>query len=89
MTIMHPQLLAEIDDFLSQTGMGESYFGKVSVGNSELVARLRDGKRVWPETETRIKSFIVDRLNANTPKRKQTVSSLASMEYPHKAGSSI
>ena len=38
--------------------MGETYFGKKSAGNSELVARLRDGRRVWPETEIKVRSFI-------------------------------
>lgn len=69
MTIMHPNLLAEIEAFLSETGMGETYFGKRSVGNSEVVSRLRDGKRVWPDTETRIRSFILSRRNALHEKR--------------------
>jgi hypothetical protein len=51
-------LLQEIEGFLSETGMGETYFGKKSAGNSELVARLRDGRRVWPETEIKIRSFM-------------------------------
>lgn len=51
-------LLEEIDAFLSETGMGQSYFGKVAAGNSELVARLRDGGRVWFETEQKVRSFI-------------------------------
>ena len=61
MTIKHPRLLADIDAFLSETGMGESYFGKAAVGNSEVVSRLRSGGRVWPETETRLRSFIAAR----------------------------
>lgn len=61
MNIMHPILLAEIEAFLSETQMGEKYFGKAAVGNSEVVGRLRAGRRVWPETETRIRSFIMMR----------------------------
>ena len=57
----HTQLLAQIEAFLSETGMGASYFGKTSVGNSEVVARLRDGRRVWPETEAGIVRFMADR----------------------------
>lgn len=52
-------LLNEIEAFLSETGMGDSYFGKKATGNSELVARLRDGRRVWPETEAKVRSFIL------------------------------
>ena len=58
---MHPVLLREIDAFLASTGMGESYFGKKSTGNSEVVPRLRNGGRVWPETEAKIRSFILMR----------------------------
>lgn len=58
MDLMHPTLLREIDAFLTESGMGESYFGKVATGNSEVVSRLRDGRRVWPETEAKIRSFI-------------------------------
>lgn len=52
-------LLNEIEAFLADTGMGSSYFGKQAVGNSEIVTRLRTGGRVWPETETRLRAFIL------------------------------
>ena len=44
--------------------MGETYFGKASAGNSELVARLRNGGRVWPETEQKVLAFIESRVDA-------------------------
>lgn len=53
-----PSILDEIDAFLRESGMGASYFGKVATGNSELVARLRAGGRVWPETEQKVRDFI-------------------------------
>lgn len=56
----HPELLAKIETFLSETGIGASYFGKKAVGNSEVVTRLRSGKRVWPETEAQLINFISD-----------------------------
>ena len=52
-------LLADIEAFLKNTGMSASYFGKVAVNNSELVARLRDGSRVWPETEAKARAFML------------------------------
>lgn len=52
-------LLAEIDAFLAETGMGASYFGKIAVGNSELVKRLRSGGRLWPETAQKVRHFIL------------------------------
>jgi hypothetical protein len=51
-------LLTEIDAFLAETGMGVSYFGKVASGNSEIVQRLRSGRRVWPETADKVRLFI-------------------------------
>lgn len=56
-----PDLLSDIEAFLSETGMGSSYFGKAAVGNSELVKRLREKGRVWPETEQAARDFIADR----------------------------
>ena len=40
MTDAPPPLLAEIEAFLAETGMGETYFGKARGNNSELVGRL-------------------------------------------------
>ena len=62
--VRHPELLAEIDSFLADTGMGPSYFGKASVKNSEVVDRIRNGGRVWPETEDRLRRFMVERRDA-------------------------
>jgi hypothetical protein len=62
--IPHQSLLSEIDAFLAETGMGESYFGKCAAQNSEVVKRLRRGGRIWPDTESGIRRFIADRRNA-------------------------
>lgn len=51
-------LLPEIESFILRTGMGEAYFGQQAVGNCKLVSRLRLGKRVWPETEIRIRAWM-------------------------------
>ncbi len=58
--IRHPKLLNAIESFLAATGMGETYFGKKSAKNSEIVDRLRSGGRVWPETEAAVIEFIKD-----------------------------
>jgi hypothetical protein len=59
-------VLEVIDRFLAETQMSASYFGKVAVGNSELVARLRKGRRIWPETEARVLAFIAERRAATS-----------------------
>lgn len=51
-------LLLEVDAFLAETGMGETYFGLCAARNPHLVARLRGGGRVWPETAQRVRDFI-------------------------------
>jgi hypothetical protein len=55
---IHDRLLSDIEEFLTETGMGPSYFGKRAAGNSELVERLRAGGRVWPDTEERVREFM-------------------------------
>lgn len=55
------EFLEEVEAFLAQTGMGETYFGRVSVGNSELVNRLRAGGRCWPETQRKARDFMIAR----------------------------
>lgn len=55
---MSSDLLTDIRSFLAETGMGRSYFGKAACGNSELVARLEKGRRVWPETEVKVRVFM-------------------------------
>lgn len=54
----HPDLIEEIDAFLEKTKMGETYFGRKAARNTELVKRLKNGKRIWPETEQAVRDFI-------------------------------
>jgi hypothetical protein len=55
---MAPDILHEIDEFLRASGMGPTYFGKVAVGNSELVQRLREGRPILTSTAQRVRAFI-------------------------------
>lgn len=58
---VHPDmadLLKEIEEFLEVTGMGPSYFGRVSAGNTELVERLRNGAEILRRTERRVRDYI-------------------------------
>ena len=61
-------LIDDIETFLASTGMGACYFGQVAARNSELVKRLRDGGRVWPETEMKIRVY----MQANADKTSAT-----------------
>lgn len=60
-----PTLLSEIEAFLAETGMGETYFGKRSANDSGIVARLRagttpTGKTVFvrPEVQVAVRKFM-------------------------------
>lgn len=59
---MDTDLLTDIRSFLSKTGMGPSYFGKASCGNSEVVSRLEDGKTITLATAEKIRGFMASRL---------------------------
>lgn len=58
---MGNDLLADIQTFIRETGMGPSYFGKASCGNSELVERLEKGGTVTLTTADRVRSFMLER----------------------------
>jgi hypothetical protein len=58
---MSDRLLTEIRSFLAESGMGPSYFGRLAVGNSELVNRLEQGKTITLVTAERIREFIAER----------------------------
>ena len=55
---VHQNLLSEIEAFLTETGMGASYFGKIAAKNSELVQRLREGRPILTQTEQAVRAFI-------------------------------
>lgn len=51
-------LLQEIDAFLERKDMSPSAFGKAALNDPPFVSQLREGRRVWPETEERVRSFM-------------------------------
>jgi hypothetical protein len=52
-------LLHEIDAFLAEKGRGAYRFGLIAAGNGRLVERLREGRRIWPETEMKVRAYIL------------------------------
>jgi hypothetical protein len=59
----HHPILSDVETYLAKSGMSDTYFGKKAVGNSELVARLREGGGLHFTTEARVRGFI----SANPP----------------------
>ncbi len=54
----HDTLLAEIERFLAEVGMGDSYFGRLSVNDGKLMKRLRAGRDVETKTADKILNFM-------------------------------
>jgi len=66
--VAHPKLLAEIEEFIKETGIGECYFGAKAISNSALIKRLRKGGRIWPETIAEVRAFMAaERSSAGDP----------------------
>ena len=56
---MRTPILEEIDAFMAETGIGGFRFGMLAIKNGRLVERLRYGGRIWPDTEERIRAFMI------------------------------
>ncbi|MCW5632580.1 MAG: hypothetical protein KIT17_04520 [Rubrivivax sp.] len=53
-----PTLLESITEFCRTSGVAESTFGRRAVNDGKLVARLREGSRIRPETLARLQAFM-------------------------------
>jgi hypothetical protein len=51
-------LLRDIDTFLSLTGMRPTNLGKASINDPALYIKLKRGRRLWEETEERVRGFM-------------------------------
>lgn len=51
-------LLSDIEAFMATHSLAPTRFGQDAIGDRHLVKQLRDGRRVWPETEARIRRFM-------------------------------
>jgi len=53
-------LLADIEAFLNLAKMTPTVFGRLSLGDPSLVPDLKAGRRLWPETEQKVRTFMRD-----------------------------
>jgi len=51
-------LLLEIEAFIATHGMSPSRFGVEAVNDKCLIGDMRNGRRLWPETESRVRLFM-------------------------------
>lgn len=57
MTDQQP-ILTAVEAFLAETGMSPTRFGKSAMGDPRFVPGLRAGRRLWPETEAKVRQFL-------------------------------
>jgi 2,4-dienoyl-CoA reductase-like NADH-dependent reductase (Old Yellow Enzyme family) len=51
-------LPAAIDRFIAEHGMSPVTFGRKALNDPHFVRDLRKGRRVWPETDEKVRSFM-------------------------------
>jgi hypothetical protein len=51
-------LLSDIEAFLEAQALGAATFGDLAMGDRHLVRQLRNGRRLWPETELKVRHFM-------------------------------
>jgi len=64
-------LLREIEAFIRGAGIAESTFGLQAVNDGKFVRRLRNGGRIFQETEDRVRTYISDYKPPTRAKRKE------------------
>jgi hypothetical protein len=52
------QLLSEIEAFMIRHEVPPTRFGDDALGDRHLVRQLRGGRRLWPETEAKVRDFM-------------------------------
>lgn len=53
-------LLSDIETFLEVNNMSRSNFGEQALGDRHFVRQLGEGRRVWPETEEKVRAFMAN-----------------------------
>ena len=51
-------LVRAVEAFLDRTSMSPVTFGREAMNDPHFVRDLRKGRRVWPETDEKVRSFM-------------------------------
>lgn len=54
-------LILDIESFLKAHELSPTAFGDAALGDRHFVRQLRAGRRVWPETEQKVRDFMAER----------------------------
>lgn len=52
------QLLTEIATFQSRVKLSDTKIGVIALNDGKFIARLREGRRCWPETAQKVRHFM-------------------------------
>lgn len=55
---MKRSLITDIEQFVVDAGLSEHRAGILLVNNGRLIERLRANRRIWPETERKVRTAI-------------------------------
>lgn len=61
-------LLAEIREYLAETGMAATTFGRAAVANTYIVEKLESGRTITVDTADRVRAW----MKANPPSTKMS-----------------
>lgn len=56
----HADLIADIEVFVRDAPMSEITFGRKAMSDPHFVRDLRNGRRLWPATETKARTYIAE-----------------------------
>ena len=57
--MMTEQTLSEaVEGFLAESQMAPVTFGRLAMNDPHFVRDLRKGRRLWPETEAKVRNFL-------------------------------
>lgn len=62
----HQTLRRDVEEFLRARSMSAVTFGRSALNDPHLVRDLRNGRRLWPETEARVRAFMRDAVEQST-----------------------
>ena len=54
------ELLTEIDTFCERHDIPPTRFGLLALNDKAFVAQVKQGRRLWPETEAKIRKFMAE-----------------------------
>ncbi|KPH67537.1 hypothetical protein [Novosphingobium sp. ST904] len=52
------KLIDDIEAFLASNSVSPTAFGQLALGDRHFVRQVRAGRRLWPETEAKVRTFM-------------------------------